>query len=265
MKNEIVQSTADAMTLAETFHKSGMFPDIKSSHMAVVKILAGQEMGISPFASMGGIHIIQGKATIGAGLMAARVKSFGKYDYKVVKHDDTVCSIDFYQGKDKLGNSTFTIDDARKAGTQNLHKFPKNMLFARALSNGVKWFAPDIYDQPVYVEGEIENKTEDAHAEVVPDPPSKTQPEPDPMKYLEAARAAKNADELTEIWAKMPANIRAMEIVISVVKELGEGFKKAAKETPDTIDKKLADAKTNLDAAKTAIDNPAATDYSNDL
>jgi hypothetical protein len=172
MNNQIVKSAADALTIGETFFKSGMFSDIKSAQQAVVKIMAGAEMGISPFAAMSGIHIIQGKPTIGAGLMAARVKGFGKYDYRVLEHTDKICSIEFgtkVPGSDikSLGISTFTIEDAKKAGTKNLDKFPKNMLFARAMSNGVKWYTPDIYENPVYVPEEMEQVTEDATAQVV--------------------------------------------------------------------------------------------------
>jgi hypothetical protein len=176
--NQIVKSATDALTIGETFFKSGMFSDIKSAQQAVVKIMAGAEMGISPFAAMSGIHIIQGKPTIGAGLMAARVKGFGKYDYRVLEHTDKVCSIEFgtkVPGSDikSLGISTFTIEDAKKAGTKNLDKFPKNMLFARAMSNGVKWYTPDIYENPVYVPEEMEQVTEDATAHVVETPSAK--------------------------------------------------------------------------------------------
>lgn len=146
----------DAMTMAKTFAESGMFADTKQAAQAFVKIQAGIEMGIPPFQAMSGVHIIQGKVTVGAGIMAAKVKGSGKYDYKVLQNDDKACSIDFYKGKDKLGNSTFTIDDARKAGTKNLDKFPRNMLFARAMSNGVKWYTPDVFTGPVYTPEEFE-------------------------------------------------------------------------------------------------------------
>ena len=171
--NQIVKSAADALTIGETFYKSGMFVDIKSAQQAVVKIMAGSEMGISPFAAMSGIHIIQGKPTIGAGLMAARVKGFGKYDYKVIEHNEKICQIEYFErlpanGLKSIGVSTFTIEDAKKAGTKNLDKFPKNMLFARAMSNGVKWYTPDIYEAPVYVPEEMEQVTEEAQAIEVP-------------------------------------------------------------------------------------------------
>lgn len=145
----------DNLSVAKTFYESGMFPDIKSSSQAMVKIMAGQEFGIPPFAAMSGIHIIAGKPTIGAGLMAQRIKASGKYDYNVIELSETVCNIEFHKGKAILGNSIFTIEDAKKAGTKNLDKFPKNMLFARAISNGVRWFTPDIYSTVVYVPEEM--------------------------------------------------------------------------------------------------------------
>ena len=161
-------TTTEIMSIGKAFAESGMFPDTKSAAQAIVKIQAGQEIGIPPFAAMSGIHIIQGKPTIGAGIMASIVKGSGKYDYRVVESTEKVCSIDFYQGKEKIGNSTFTIDDAKKALTKNLEKFPKNMLFARAMSNGVKWYTPDVFSGPVYVPEEMTAPiTEDVKGEVI--------------------------------------------------------------------------------------------------
>lgn len=162
MKNSEVVTTTnqlsvnDLTTVSKTFHESGMFSDIKSASQAMVKIMAGAEVGLPAFQSMSGIHIIQGKPVIGAGLIASRVKGSGKYDYKVKQMDEKACSIDFYQGKELIGNSTFTFDDAKKAQTKNLEKFPKNMLFARAISNGVKWYCPDVFSGPVYVPEEMD-------------------------------------------------------------------------------------------------------------
>ncbi len=160
----------DLMSMGKAFAESGMFPDSTKAAQAIVKIQAGQEMGISPFASMSGIHMIKGKPTIGANIMASCVKRSGKYNYKVKEMTDKICSIDFYEGEENIGNSTFTIEDAKKAGTQNLEKFPRNMLFARAISNGVKWFTPDVFEMPVYTPEEMGNfsdDTEDTTHEVV--------------------------------------------------------------------------------------------------
>ncbi len=165
--NTMPASLTEAINMGDVFFKSGLFSDLKSAAQAVVKIQAGQEIGIAPFAAMTGIHIIAGKPTIGAGLIASKVKSSGKYDYKVKQMTDVACSIDFYQGKDLIGNSTFDLVDAKKAGTKNLDKFPKNMLFARAISNGVKWFCPDVFNGPVYTPEEIQSVTEDTNHEEI--------------------------------------------------------------------------------------------------
>jgi len=172
MNNQIQRiAPNDAMLLAEQFFRSGLFQDIKSAAQAMVKIMAGNELGLPPLASISGIHIIAGKPVIGAGLIASAVKSSGKYNYRVVENTDKHCSIDFYEGSEKIGNSSFSYEDAKKAGTKNLDKFPKNMLFARAISNGVKWFTPDVFAGPVYVPEEMQQVTEDiGHLEVKPEP-----------------------------------------------------------------------------------------------
>lgn len=171
----IPTSTADIMTTAKALSESGYFPDARSASQAFAKILAGAEIGISPFAAMNGIHIISGKPVFGSGLMASTIKRSGKYDYEVIESTGKVCSVDFYQvvGKDrkKLGNITFTIEEARKAGVKNLEKFPDDMLFARCISKGCRRYTPDVFGGPVYVEGEIEAEVVDGgHAQVVQEP-----------------------------------------------------------------------------------------------
>lgn len=191
---------SEIMTMAQTFADSGMFTDAKAMGQAFVKIQAGQEIGIPPFAAMSGIHIIQGKPTIGAGLIASTVKGSGKYDYKVIQMDDKACSIDFYQGKEKLGNSTFTLEDAKKAQTKNLDKFPKNMLFARAISNGVKWFTPDVFAGPVYTPEEME--TIDVTHTIVDE--SKEPEPPQTIDFENSLRECGSVKDLGEAWSAIP-------------------------------------------------------------
>jgi hypothetical protein len=189
---------SELMNLAKAFAESGMFADTKSAAQAIVKIQAGQEIGIPPFAAMTGIHIIQGKPTIGAGLIASRLKGSGKYDYRVIEASEKVCSIDFYQGNTKIGNSTFTIEDAKKALTKNIDKFPKNMLFARAISNGVKWYCPDIFSGPVYVPEEMQVVTteEATHIEV----------DTTIDEIINDIQVCVSLDEIKAVWKKLTLN-----------------------------------------------------------
>ena len=142
--------------VASAMVKSGYFQDSRDVSQAIVKILAGREMGFGAFASMTGVYIIQGRPSVGANLMASAVKRSGRYDYRVMEMTDQACEIQYLQAGKEIGRSRFTIDDARKAQTKNLDKFPRNMLFARAMSNGVRWYCPDVFDgAPVYTPEEL--------------------------------------------------------------------------------------------------------------
>jgi len=189
MKNEIqIMPVNDIMDMSKMFVESGMFTDAKSVAQAFVKIQAGQEIGLAPFAAMSGINVIMGKPTFGAGVIASSVKGSGKYDFKVSQLDDKACSIDFFEGKDLIGNSTFTIEDAKKQGTKNLDKFPKNMLYARAMSNGQKWFCPDVFQMAVYVPEEMPEVTQDVqHVEVIETKPIPVMNDKQLKKLLETA------------------------------------------------------------------------------
>jgi len=147
-QDKTIQTYGDIENVAKAMVSSGYFADSAKISQAIVKIMAGREIGLGPFSSMNGIHIIQGKPSFGANVMAGKVRSSGRYDYRVTEINDSVCSIKFMELFNSqwstIGTSTFTIADAKKAGVKNTDKFPRNMLFARAMSNGVRWYCPDV-------------------------------------------------------------------------------------------------------------------------
>ena len=152
----IIHSMDDAMKAAQAMAASGFFQDARQAAQAVVKILAGQELGVGPFTSMTGVYIIQGRPALSANIMAAAVKRSGRYNFRVSELSDTRCEIIFFEGGQECGRSVFTADEARKAGTKNMDKYPRNMLYARAISNGVRWFCPDVLGgSPVYTPEEL--------------------------------------------------------------------------------------------------------------
>jgi len=168
MSNELmnIKNKSEQLSIQEAavaFVASGMFPDVKSEAVAIVKILAGEELGIGRFQAMSDIDIIKGKAVPNSKLQACLIKSSGKYNYKVAEFTDDKCVLDFFElwGNqwEKVGESSFTLKDAQRAGITNnptWAKYPKNMLFARALSNGGKWYCPDALKGAIYNESEIE-------------------------------------------------------------------------------------------------------------
>ena len=153
---------------ARLFAMSGLFADIKgqspeqSIAQAFVKICLGEAMGFNPAESMTGIDLIQGRVAISANMRAARMQRAG-YEWDIVQLDDKGCRLrPKYQGKPlmreevdgKTGDVSlvpaevaFMVEDANRAGLigkENYKKNPKNMFFARAITNMQRWYAPGV-------------------------------------------------------------------------------------------------------------------------
>ncbi|MDR7496812.1 MAG: hypothetical protein QN174_07635 [Armatimonadota bacterium] len=152
----------DIVTLGGILVRSGYFADTRAVSQAIVKVLRGQELGIGPVTAMSEIHVIDGKPSMSATLMAALVRRAG-YDYRV-KLDEGSCEITFYRNGQEIGRSIFTEDDARTAGLLTDPKRPswqryrRNMLFARAMSNGARWYCPEIFGGSAYSTEELEDE-----------------------------------------------------------------------------------------------------------
>ena len=112
----------DPLAIGQVMARSGLFPDITRVSQAVVKVLAGRELGIGPFAAMSDIHIIEGKPVIGARILAALVRQSAVYDYEIVEWTNQRCAIDFYRHGQKLEPTvTFDQEDAQARRARQAH------------------------------------------------------------------------------------------------------------------------------------------------
>lgn len=172
------QDMDDLAELGRALVDSKMFKDVSAVSQAAVKVLAGRELGLGPVESMRAFHIIEGKIEMSADLIASMVKQHPKYDYRVRDLTNESCTIEFIErcdvgdkeGWDPLGTSTFTIEDARQAGIFRgpWVTYPRNMLFARAMSNGVAWLCPDaVGSARIYAEGEVGGSTVEVEGRIV--------------------------------------------------------------------------------------------------
>jgi hypothetical protein len=159
---EIVKVTTaqmDPISIGGVLAKSGYFSDARDAAQAAVKVMAGAELGIGPVAAMTGIYIVKGRVAMSANLMGSLIKRSGRYNYRVREMSNANVVIDFLEGKEVIGTSSFSEADAKAAGlwgsSDPWKKTPRNMLFARAMSNGAKWFCPDIFAGPVYTPDEL--------------------------------------------------------------------------------------------------------------
>lgn len=183
---EVIQRTAKLLAASGYFATQ---EGITGMAQVAAKILAGRELGFGPFAAVNGIHIISGKPAVGANLMAAAVRSHPRYDYKVRELSDKACVLEFFDNGESAGLSSFTLADAEKAelstgkNAATWRKFARNMLFARAMSNGVRWYAPDIFSgNAVYVPEELGAEV-DGDGEVIDATVRRVEPSQDVARY----------------------------------------------------------------------------------
>jgi hypothetical protein len=188
---------------ANALHASGFFSDVKTQAQAMVKVMAGAEIGLPPFAAMSGIHIVQGKPVLGANLIATLVKNDPRYDYRVKTADNGQCVLTWYEGGKVVGESSFTMNEANAAGLtnkDNWRKYPSDMLFARALTRGARRYAPGIFGgAPIYTPEEMGVDTdEEGHiieGQIV------TPPAPQPARAQQPATNG-NASAVTEAYRR---------------------------------------------------------------
>jgi len=134
----------------------------------------GAELGIPPMASLQGIHVVEGKPALGAGLISALIQKSGSVKYRVTSSDGQECVLAWFEFVDgaweRVGTSSFSIVEAKNANLaqrDNWKKYTSDMLFARALTRGARRFAPAIFAGSVYTPDEISNGGDYIEAEVL--------------------------------------------------------------------------------------------------
>jgi hypothetical protein len=163
-----VSSDADYATLhriANDLHKSRLFRT-GSVEQAIAVILMGRELGIGPTTALSNIIISAGKPTLGAALVGALIQKSGRFNYTVTEMTDQSVSVEFVertpdfsgQGQRHLGISKFTLADAQRAGLANSptwKSYPRNLLLARAITNGARWYCPAVFGGAIYDPEEV--------------------------------------------------------------------------------------------------------------
>lgn len=134
----------------ESALKSGLLPDaIRTKEAAAITVLKGRELGIPFMVAIAHIHIIKGKPSMSAELMQAQArKNLPGLKINVVKLDKLEAIIKFKrpEPESEWFTSSFTMDDAKQAellGNPSWKKYPKAMLFSRAISAGLRIVCPE--------------------------------------------------------------------------------------------------------------------------
>ena len=145
-----VRSVDDLARLARVLAASGYFGSSGNQETQIaqcaIRLMAGMEAGFSPFASATGVHIIEGKPAFSSNLLAQAVRRHPVYDYQVLDSTDKRCRIQFTSNGKPLGVSEWNMAMAERAGLTskaNWKRYPESLLFARAMSAGVRTYCPD--------------------------------------------------------------------------------------------------------------------------
>lgn len=145
---------------------------------ALAAILAGQELGLGPMASLRSIHVIDGRPTMAAELQLAMVRKAG---HRVVPQETTAerCVLRGWRREDPddlYHEVEWTIQDARSivvsrdgktlADKDSWKNYPRAMLWARAVTTLVTQWFPEVTLGISYTPDELDPSIEQVPAEI---------------------------------------------------------------------------------------------------
>ena len=130
--------------------RAGLLPAaIKNAEAAALVILKGRELGIPFMTAVAHIHIINGKPCMSAELLQAMArKNLPGLLINVTNHTSETCTVELTRPEkgSKMYPVTWTITDAQNADllkNPTWKKYPKAMLFSRAVSAGLRVVCPE--------------------------------------------------------------------------------------------------------------------------
>lgn len=149
-------------TMAKQAVGSKLYRGIGDEFAVMTIMLAARELDIPPMAALnGGINIINGKTEISARMMAALIMRRG-HSIQVMESTTENCILKGSRSNGQTALESFTIHEAQNAGLikdgGGWKKWPKDMLYARALSRLARRLFPDVIGMG-YIEGEIKESS----------------------------------------------------------------------------------------------------------
>ena len=143
-----VRTVGEARELAAIVVASGMVA-CRRPEEAVVILLTGRELGLSPMQALRGIHVVNGRPVLSADLMVAVVRRSGVCaGWRTVRSTAEECVIETTRvGEDHPATKTWTLADARRAGVTGKpiwSQYPAQMLRHRCAADLAREVYPDV-------------------------------------------------------------------------------------------------------------------------
>lgn len=135
----------DIERMAIAMAKSKLF-GLASPEQAITLMLLAQAEGLHPAAAARDYHIIQGRPSLKADTMLARfIQAGGKVEWHALSDDQAAATFSHPQGGSV--RLDWTLDRAKRAGllkNDMWAKYPRQMLRARLVSDGVRTIFPGV-------------------------------------------------------------------------------------------------------------------------
>lgn len=195
MSKELV--TVEAIqTMAHAVASSKLF-GIQTADQAMALMLIAQAEGMHPAIAARDYHVIQGRPALKADAMLARFQAAGGKVVWKTYTDEAVCAT-FSHPNGGSVEIDWTMERAKAAGLMgkdNWRKFPRQMLRARVISEGIRTVFPGVAIG-VYTPEEVQDfDAPKPEPEVIDVTPPKSQPKV-------AAPKSKDSGSTAEDWFK---------------------------------------------------------------
>lgn len=149
---EEVKNTCKALMDTPHYKKLG-----QEGIFAVVE--KARSIGLNPIDALnGGMYFVQGKVEMSSSLMNQMIRQQGHSITKDKRSSDTICILHGRRADNgDTWTESFSIKEAQTAGIYKgpWQKYPRDMLFARALTRLARQLFPDVI-KGCYIEGEIQ-------------------------------------------------------------------------------------------------------------
>ena len=161
----------------------GLVPNhVQSPAHAAALIMRGAELGLAPMESLSALHLIDGKVSLSADTML-KVAIAGGVRVSYPDFTSERVTVELTRPGFEPFRCTWDLKmakNAQLAGRQNYRKFPRAMLRARAVSEAVRAYCPDLLSG-AYLPEEL---TPD-RVEVTQERPAPAAPAPEPIEDAE--------------------------------------------------------------------------------
>ena len=172
VKSLSIQELTSVKALASSIAKTSL-PKSKNENEILAIILLAQELGLPIMQCLaGGINILSNNYSLSARMVNLMIRN-AKHFIEIQTYKPTICVV---RGKRCDTHAeftvTYTLEDAATAQltsrNQNYQKFPREMLFCRAISILGRTLFPDVLGN-AYVDGELPEKDSEKDSEKAPD------------------------------------------------------------------------------------------------